>query len=81
MTVTGVLILRKTHPGVPRPYKMWGYPITPILFAGISFWFVANTLITTPGPSLIGLMIVAAGIPVYLVSRRQFSKAVYDSTP
>lgn len=70
MTVTGVLILRKTDPDLPRPYKMWGYPVTPLLFAAISFWFVVNTLITTPGPSLLGLLIIATGVPVYYWWRR-----------
>jgi basic amino acid/polyamine antiporter, APA family len=70
MSVSGVLILRRTHCDVPRPYKMWGYPITPILFAGVSLWFVVNTLITTPGPSIIGILIVGAGAPVYFVWRR-----------
>jgi APA family basic amino acid/polyamine antiporter len=73
MTVSGVLILRKTHPAVERPYKMWGYPVTPILFAAVSFWFVLNTLITTPGSSIIGVLLVAAGIPVYFLWRKTSS--------
>ena len=70
MAVLAVLVLRRKAPDVPRPYKMWGYPVTPLLFAGISFWFVVNTIISKPGPSLIGLAIVAAGVPVYYVWRR-----------
>ena len=70
MAVLGVLVLRRKAPDVPRPYKMWGYPITPLLFAGISFWFVVNTIVSKPGPSVIGLAIVAAGIPVYYIWRR-----------
>lgn len=70
MAVLGVIVLRRKAPDAPRPYKMWGYPITPLLFAGISFWFVANTIASKPGPSLAGLAIVAAGIPVYYLWRR-----------
>jgi APA family basic amino acid/polyamine antiporter len=70
MTVAGVLILRRTQPNRERPYRMWGYPVTPILFAAVSFWFVGNTLLTTPGPSLMGLAIIATGIPVYFFWRR-----------
>jgi APA family basic amino acid/polyamine antiporter len=65
MTVAGVLILRRKQPDRERPYRMWGYPVTPLLFAGVSFWFVGNTMVTTPGPSLAGLAIIATGIPVY----------------
>jgi basic amino acid/polyamine antiporter, APA family len=71
MTVSGVIILRRRSPDMPRPYKMWGYPVTPLLFAGVSFWFVGNTLVTTPGPSLAGLGIIATGVPVYLYWRRK----------
>jgi APA family basic amino acid/polyamine antiporter len=69
MTVTGVLILRRRRPEAPRPYRMWGYPVTPLLFAFVSFWFVLNTLATTPGPSLAGIAIIASGIPVYFYFR------------
>ena len=65
LTVTGVLVLRRKYPDLPRPYKMWGYPVTPVLFAAIAFGFVINTLVTTPGPSLKGIAIVASGDPVY----------------
>jgi APA family basic amino acid/polyamine antiporter len=74
MTVTGVLILRRREPHRERPYRMWGYPVTPILFAGVSFWFVLNTLVTRPGPSLLGLAIIATGIPVYFYWRRSAVK-------
>jgi APA family basic amino acid/polyamine antiporter len=56
---------------------MWGYPVTPILFAGVSFWFVGNTMMTTPGPSFVGLGIIATGIPVYFYwSRGRLTKAI-----
>jgi APA family basic amino acid/polyamine antiporter len=69
MTVAGVLILRRREPERPRPYRMWGYPVTPLLFAAVSFWFVVNTLVTKPGPSLTGLAIIASGVPVYFYFR------------
>lgn len=69
MSVLGVVVLRHKAPGLARPYKMWGYPVTPLMFAAVAFWFVINTIITTPVPSLIGLGIVAAGVPVYYIWR------------
>jgi APA family basic amino acid/polyamine antiporter len=79
MTVTGVLILRWRLPERPRPYRMWGYPVTPLLFAAVSFWFVGNTLVTTPGPSLMGLAIIATGIPVYSYWRRRNAVGVTEA--
>ena len=71
MTVVGVILLRRRRPQVSRPYRMWGYPVTPVLFAAVTLWFVTNTLITTPGPSLMGLLIIATGVPGYFLWRRQ----------
>lgn len=73
LAVLGVVVLRRKAPDLPRPYRMWGYPVTPIAFAAVAFWFVINTIITTPGSSLIGLAIVAAGVPVYYIWRRATS--------
>ena len=46
---------------------MWGYPLSPLLFTLFALWFVVNTFWTRPGPSLIGALIVAAGVPVYFL--------------
>ncbi|MBI3697366.1 MAG: amino acid permease [Acidobacteria bacterium] len=70
LTVAGVLILRRTRPELLRPYKMWGYPLTPVLFVAISLWFVINAMVTTPVPSLAGLGLIATGIPIYYIWRR-----------
>jgi len=68
--IAGVLVLRRTKPDLPRPYKMWGYPVTPLLFLGVALWFLGNMLVTRPKPSLAALGLIAAGIPVYYVWRR-----------
>jgi basic amino acid/polyamine antiporter, APA family len=63
--VAGVITLRIKRPDLPRPYRMWGYPFTAILFVAITVWFLANMILTRPVPSLIGLGLIVAGIPVY----------------
>jgi len=70
LTVTGVIILRAKYPDRTRPYRMWGYPATPLLFITVAVWFVANTWITQPGPSTVAFLIIASGIPVYFLWRR-----------
>ena len=70
LTVAGVIVLRIRFPDRARPYRMWGYPVTPLLFAGVAAWFVLNTWITQPGPSTIAFLIIASGIPVYFLWRR-----------
>jgi APA family basic amino acid/polyamine antiporter len=72
--VAGVITLRIKRPELPRPYRMWGYPVTPILFVAITIWFLANMILTRPVPSLIGLGLIVAGIPVYFFwTRSKFS--------
>ncbi|MFY9742408.1 MAG: amino acid permease [Candidatus Sulfotelmatobacter sp.] len=67
LMVAGVIVLRHKQPGLPRPYRMWGYPVTPVLFLAITAWFLINMLLTRPVPSLAGLLLIATGIPVYFV--------------
>ena len=70
LAVVGVIVLRIKRPEWERPYRMWGYPVTPVLFAIASVGLVANTLITQPLPSLAGLGLIASGVPVYFWMRR-----------
>ena len=67
LMVGGVIVLRRRQPHLPRPYRMWGYPVTPIVFLAITAWFLVNMLLTRPIPSLAGLALVAIGIPLYFV--------------
>jgi len=63
--VAGVIVLRINRPDLARPYRMWGYPLTAILFLAITVWFLVNMILTRPIPSLAGTALVVAGVPVY----------------
>jgi APA family basic amino acid/polyamine antiporter len=69
VTVAGVFVLRWRRPEVDRPYKTWGYPVTPILFLVANAWILVYVFIDRPTESLIGLGIVAVGAALYLGSR------------
>jgi basic amino acid/polyamine antiporter, APA family len=71
LMVAGVIVLRRKQPHLPRPYRMWGYPVTPVLFLAITGWFLVNMLLTRPVPSLAGLLLIATGVPVYFVWTRR----------
>ena len=70
LMVAGMMVLRRKQPTLERPYRMWGYPVTPLLFLLVAGGFLVNTLIEKPGPSLAGLALIATGVPVYLVWRK-----------
>jgi APA family basic amino acid/polyamine antiporter len=72
LAVGAVMILRRTEPELPRPYRVWGYPFTPVLFLSICTWYLGNTLVYRTAESLVGIGLTLTGFPFYLHwSRRQ----------
>ena len=67
LAVAGVYVLRRTRPGLPRPYRTLGYPVTPAIFLVASVGMVANALATDPVNTGVTFAIVLAGVPVYAV--------------
>lgn len=65
-----VVILRRKMPQLPRPYRVWGYPVLPVTFSLAALAIVINTLVRTPRESLLGTGLVILGIPIYLVWKR-----------
>lgn len=70
-TALGVLILRRTQPDRPRPYRVIGYPLVPILFCMFCAGLVVMTLVSQPREALIGLGLMATGLPFYWVWHRR----------
>lgn len=70
LTVLGLFILRKKKPDLPRPYKTWGYPVTPIIFLSLTLWTLVFVLKDKPGPSLAGLGTVLCGVVIYFASKK-----------
>jgi APA family basic amino acid/polyamine antiporter len=66
-----VILLRRSQPDLVRPYKMWGYPVTPVFFVAVATYFIVNTAISRPGPSLAALGLIATGVPVYFLWRKR----------
>ena len=64
--------LRRTRPDLDRPYRSWGYPYSQLLFVTAATGIILNTLWVAPRESMIGLAIIALGIPVFSIweSRR-----------
>jgi APA family basic amino acid/polyamine antiporter len=69
LTALALIVLRRKYPGMPRPYRTWGYPVVPALFLLISAAVVINVFLMSFVKSLIGLGIIAAGLPLYFVTR------------
>jgi amino acid transporter len=81
LAVAAVFVLRRQRPELPRPYRAWGYPLVPAIFLVASLLMVLNALYTDPRGTLMTLVIIAAGIPVYwLWARRGRSMAAERAT-
>jgi APA family basic amino acid/polyamine antiporter len=66
LAAISLIVFRKTHPDIPRGYRVPLYPFLPLLFALVAGALLVNTLITAPRESLAGLVIIATGVPVFL---------------
>jgi len=71
LTVGAVIVLRKKRPDLPRPYKTWGYPITPIIFMLAALYISGTSLVNTFKESMFGLIIILLGVPAYLYWRKR----------
>jgi len=70
LVVIGVFVLRWRQPDLPRPYRAWGYPFTPLLFIAVSGWMIWHMLedASTRSPSLWGFATMLLGLVIYFVS-------------
>ncbi len=71
MATASVIVLRKKRPDLARPYRTWGYPLVPVLFVLVAITLLVQTLIDKPRESLLGLVIIAAGLPFYFHWKRR----------
>jgi len=74
LTVAAVIVLRRKRPDLDRPYKTWGYPVTPVVFVLAAFYVAVAALLSAFWNAMGGLAIILLGVPAYLYWRRK-SKA------
>lgn len=74
LTGVALLVLRFTDPDTPRPFRVPGYPLVPILFCGWCAYMVVGSACYDPLMSLIGLGILLAGLPFYLLPKKLKAK-------
>jgi APA family basic amino acid/polyamine antiporter len=79
-TGAAVLVLRIKKPELPRPYRTWGYPVVPLIFILINVAVFANSLYSQPRESLLGLLIILAGVPAFLYWKRKIPDKSYRNS-
>jgi APA family basic amino acid/polyamine antiporter len=78
LAVLGVIKLRITRPDLARPYRAWGYPITPIIFLSVTGFMMYYLLTERPLQSFIGVLMMASGLALYFLSQ---TRAFRTATP
>jgi basic amino acid/polyamine antiporter, APA family len=69
LMVGAVIVMRRKAPEIERPYRTFGYPLVPIIYIVLAGLFIIDLAILAPSTSGIGYLLVATGIPVYLLWR------------
>ena len=70
-TVLGVIKLRITRPDLPRPYRAWGYPVTPLVFLLVTGFMMYYLVVERPLQSALGILIMLSGLLIYAVFRER----------
>ena len=71
LTTIGVFILRKRMPDAPRPYKVWGYPVVPVIVILFCTALFVNTIIERPREAGIGMALMLSGVPFWFWFNRK----------
>jgi APA family basic amino acid/polyamine antiporter len=75
LAAAGIYIFRRRLKDRERPYKTFGYPVTPAIFIGINIWFVINIMIHKPLHMAVGFIFLLLGVPVFLYFRKKQNSA------
>jgi APA family basic amino acid/polyamine antiporter len=68
LAVLGVIVLRVRQPDLERPYRMWGYPFTPLVFLAVTAFMMYYLLLERPVESLASIGTMLAGLGIYALS-------------
>src|SRR4029077_860861 len=75
LTVSGVIVLRTTKPNIPRPYRVWFYPVPPVIFSAITIWMMVYLLRSKTTESIAGLVTAMVGFLLYYCTGKRVSVA------
>jgi APA family basic amino acid/polyamine antiporter len=78
LAVLAVIVLRIREPDLPRPYKVLGYPFTPVAFLLVSVFYLGNLMATRTFEVLVGIAIVLSGLPFFLYWQKRSARQSQD---
>ena len=75
LVALAVIRLRRQQPDLPRPYRTWGYPWTPLIFFIAAVALTVNLWLVRPVRSSLGLAVILAGVPFFYHWRKTAAPA------
>ncbi len=81
LTVLGLVKLRITRPDLPRPYRTWGYPITPMIFLSVTLLMMIHLVGVRPLQSIGGFLLMLVGFLLYGIAQRRARREARRSPP
>jgi APA family basic amino acid/polyamine antiporter len=79
--VLGVVKLRITHPELPRPYRAWGYPVTPAVFLVVTGFMMYYLLTERPLQAALGMSIMMSGLVIYAIFHKRADPGAATASP
>ncbi|MDE2793911.1 MAG: amino acid permease [Gemmatimonadota bacterium] len=70
LTVAGVFVLRVREPDTERPYRVWGFPFTPLVYIALTLCTLAYIAMDRPAEALMAIPLIGSGLVFYLIARR-----------
>lgn len=80
MAVGAVFVLRRTHPEWPRPYRTWGYPVTPLLYLMMFAAALVSMLLDKPLQTAAGTILILSGVLYYGWTTRRNGRQLGNAT-
>jgi basic amino acid/polyamine antiporter, APA family len=80
-TVLGVIKLRIMQPDLPRPYRAWGYPVTPMVFLLVTLFMMYYLVVERPLQSFLGVLMMASGLLIYAMFRKRDAAGPATASP
>ena len=73
LTVISLFILRYKEPYLDRPYKVWGYPFTPLIYLIVNVWILFYSFQHSQFESIIGIGIIIISIATHFIFARKYT--------
>jgi len=74
-TVLGVIVLRATQPALARPYRVWAYPLPPLVFAAVTIWMMIYLFRSNTTESLAALTTLVVGFLLYFCAGKRIRRS------